>query len=106
MDCSTCNLEINNENYIICSCGNKYYYKCLYKAKIMKTNWFNKSPLKYAIQLFRSQNFTFKCNTCINNNDDNTPINLPSLNNSLPSYILYNIIIINNLITYLLAYLL
>ena len=35
MDCSTCNLEINNENYITCSCGNK----CLYKAQIMKTNW-------------------------------------------------------------------
>ena len=24
MDCITCNLEINNENYISCSCGNKY----------------------------------------------------------------------------------
>ena len=22
MDCITCNLEINNENYISCSCGN------------------------------------------------------------------------------------
>ena len=44
MDCITCNLEINNENYILCSCGNKYHFKCLYKAKIMKTNWSNKSP--------------------------------------------------------------
>ena len=72
MDCITCNLEINNENYILCSCGNKYHYKCLYKATIMKTNWSNKSPPKYAIQLFRSQNVTFKYNTCrlynINNN--------------------------------------
>ena len=67
MDCITCNLEINNENYISCLCGNKYHYKCLYKAQIMKTN------------------FTFKCNTCINNNNDNIPINQPSLNNSLPS---------------------
>ena len=37
MDCITCNLDINNENYILCSCGNKYHYKCLYKAQIMKT---------------------------------------------------------------------
>ena len=37
----------------------------------MKTNWSNKSPPKYAIQLFRSHNFIFKCNTCINNNNDN-----------------------------------
>ena len=51
MDCITCNLEINNDNYILCSCGNKYHYKCLYKANIMKTNWSNKSPPKYAIQL-------------------------------------------------------
>ena len=51
MDCITCNLEINNENYILCSC-NKYNFKFLYKAKIMKTNWSNKSPQKYAIQLF------------------------------------------------------
>ena len=36
MDCITCNLEINNDNYILSSCGNKYHYKCLYKAKIMK----------------------------------------------------------------------
>ena len=57
----------------------------------MKTNWSNKSPSKYAIQLFISHSFIFKCNTCINNNNDNTPINLPSLNNSLPSYIIiYN----------------
>ena len=35
MDCITCNLEINNEHYIICSYGNKYHYKCLYKATIM-----------------------------------------------------------------------
>ena len=85
MECSTCNLEINNENNILCLCGYKYHYKCLHKAQIMKTNWSNKSPPKYAIQLFRSPNFTFKCNTCINNNNDNTPIILPSLNNSLPS---------------------
>ena len=26
MDCITCNLEINNENYIICSCGNTYLF--------------------------------------------------------------------------------
>ena len=51
MDCSTCNLEINNEKYIICSCGNKYHYKCLYKANIMKTNWSNKSPPKYILQI-------------------------------------------------------
>ena len=38
MDCITCTLEINNENYIICLCGNKYHYKCLYKETIMKTN--------------------------------------------------------------------
>ena len=50
MDCITCNLEINNENYILCSCGNKYHFKCLYKAQIMKKNWSNKSPPKYAIQ--------------------------------------------------------
>ena len=62
MDYSKCNLGINNENYIICSRGNKYHYKCLYKAQIMKTNWSNKSPPKYDIQLFRSQNLTFKCN--------------------------------------------
>ena len=37
----------------------------LYKAQIMKTNWSNKSPPKYAIQLFKSHNFIFKCNTCI-----------------------------------------
>ena len=30
MDCSTCNLEINNENYIICSCGNKYNQNMLF----------------------------------------------------------------------------
>ena len=29
MDCSTCNLGINNENFIICSCGNKYHYTCI-----------------------------------------------------------------------------
>ena len=98
MDCITCNLEINNENYISCLCGNKYHYKCLYKAKIMKTNWSNKSPPKYAIQLFRSPNFTFKCNTCINNNNDNTPINQPSLNNSLPSSTIINNSNINTLI--------
>ena len=98
MDCSTCNLEINNENYIICSCGNKYHYKCLYKAKIMKTNWSNKSPPKYAIQLFRSPNFTFKCNTCIINNNDNKPINLPILNNALPSSTIIDNSNINNLI--------
>ena len=50
----------------------------------METNWSNKSPPKYAIQLFISQHFIFKCNTCINNNNDNTPIHLHSLNNSLP----------------------
>ena len=98
MDCITCNLEINNENYILCSCGNKYHFKCLYKAKIMKTNWSNKSPPKYAIQLFRLQNFKFKCNTCINNNNDNTPINLPSLNNSLPSSTIIDNSNINTLI--------
>ena len=63
----------------------------------MKTNWSNKSPPKYAIQLFRSQNFTFKCNTCINNNN-NTPINLPSLNNALPSSPIIDISNINTLI--------
>ena len=42
----------------------------IYKATIMKTNWSNKSPSKYAIQLFRSQNFTSKCNTFINNNNN------------------------------------
>ena len=98
MDCITCNLEINNENYISCSCGNKYHYKCLYKAKMMKTNWSNKSPPKYAIQLFRSPNFTFKCNTCISNNNDNTPINQPSLNNSLPSSTIIDNSNINTLI--------
>ena len=81
MDCRKCNLGINNENYIICSCGNKYRYKWLYKAQIMKINWLNKSQPKYAIQLFRSQYLISKCNTCINTNNDNTPINLPSLNN-------------------------
>ena len=64
----------------------------------MKINWSNKSPPKYAIQLFRSQNFTFKCNKCINNNNDNTPINLPSLNNSLPSSTIIDNSNINNLI--------
>ena len=98
MDCITCNLEINNENYILCSCGNKYHFKCLYKSKIIKTNWSNKSPQKYAIQLFRSQNFTFKCNTCINNNNDNIPINIPSLNNSLPSSTIIDNSNINTLI--------
>ena len=44
MDCSTCHLGINNENYIICSCDNKYNYKCLYKENFMNTNWSNKSP--------------------------------------------------------------
>ena len=95
MDCSTCNLEINNENYIICSCGYKYHYKCLYKSTIMKTNWSNKSPPKYAIQLFRSPNFTFKS---IINNNDNTPINLPILNNALPSSTIIDNSNINNLI--------
>ena len=38
MDSSICNLGINNENYIIYSCGNKYQYKYLYKAQIMKIN--------------------------------------------------------------------
>ena len=61
----------------------------------MKTNWSNKSPPIYAIQLFRSHNCRFiyvgvpifKCkpNTCIHNNNDNTPIHLHSLNNLLPS---------------------
>ena len=65
----------------------------------MKTNWSNKSPPKYAIQLFRSHNFIFKCNTYINNNNDNTPINQPSLNNALPlSTIINNSSTINNLI--------
>ena len=36
MDCITCNLEINNENYILCSCGNKYHYKCYIKQKLCK----------------------------------------------------------------------
>ena len=35
MDCSICNVGINNENYIICSYCNKYHYNCLYKAQIM-----------------------------------------------------------------------
>ena len=52
MNCRTGNLGIINENYVICSCGNKYHYKCLYKANIMKTNWSNKSQTKYVIQLF------------------------------------------------------
>ena len=53
----------------------------------MKTNWSNNSPQKYTIQLFISfrSNCTFKCNTCIININDNTPINIPILNNSLPS---------------------
>ena len=42
----------------------------------MKTNWSNKSPPKYAIQLFISQNVIFTCNTCIHNNNENTPIHL------------------------------
>ena len=92
MDCITCNLEINNVNYILCSCGNKY------KAKIVKTNWSNKLPPKYAIQLFRSQNVTFKCNTCINNNNDNITINLPSINNSLSSSTIIDNSNINTLI--------
>ena len=36
--------------------------------------------------------------TCINNNNDNTPINLPSLNNSLPSSTIIDNSNINNLI--------
>ena len=64
----------------------------------MKTNWSNKSTPIYAIQLFRSQNCIFKCNTCINNNNDNTTINLPSLNNSLPSSNIIDNSNINNLI--------
>ena len=65
MDCYTCNLIINKDNYIICSCGNSYHYKYLYKATIMKTSWSNKLPHTYSIQLFRSQNSIFKYNTCI-----------------------------------------
>ena len=35
MNCITCNLGINNENYIIhSSCGNKYHYKCYIKHKL------------------------------------------------------------------------
>ena len=34
MDCSTCNLVINNDNYIIFACGIKYHYKC-YKYLII-----------------------------------------------------------------------
>ena len=37
-------------------------------------------------------------NTCIHNNNDNTPINLPSLNNSLPSSTIINNSNINTLI--------
>ena len=59
--CSTCNLGSNKEHYILCLCGNKYYYKFLYKAKIMKINWSNKSPSIYDIQIFRSQHCIFKC---------------------------------------------
>ena len=83
---------------MICSCGNKYHYKYLYKATIIKLNLSNKSPPKYAIQLFRSHNFIFRYNTCIYNNNDNTPIHLPSLNNSIPSSTIINISNINNLI--------
>ena len=64
----------------------------------MKTNWSNKSPPTYYIQLFRSQHFTFKCNTCINNNNDNTPIQIPSLNKSLPSSTIIDNSNINTLI--------
>ena len=49
----------------------------------MKTSWSNKSQHKYSIQLtkrlFRSQNSIFKCNTYININNDNMPINLLKL---------------------------
>ena len=34
MDCSICNLGIINNNYITSS--NKYHYKCLFRAQIMK----------------------------------------------------------------------
>ena len=59
--------------------------------------------MKQYLKLFRSQNFTFKCNTCINNNNDNTTINLSSLNNSLPPSTIIdnsniNTLIINTLI--------
>ena len=64
----------------------------------MITNWSNKSPPKCVIQLFRSQNIIFKCNTCINTNNDNTPINLPNLNNLLPSSTIIDNSNINNLI--------
>ena len=47
----------------------------------MKTN---KSSPKYTIPLFISQYFIFKYNKCIHNNNDNIPIHLPSLNNSIP----------------------
>ena len=43
-------------------------------------------------------NYIFKCNTCIHNNNDNTLINLPSLNNSLPSSTNIDNSNINNLI--------
>ena len=62
------------------SYGNKYQYICLYKENIIKTSWSNKSPQQYDIQ-FRSQHIISKCNTCLNNNNDNTPIHLTSLNN-------------------------
>ena len=62
----------------------------------MKTNWSNKSPLNYTIQLFRSQHYIFKYNICIHNNNDNTTIHLPSINNSLPSSTIINNNNINN----------
>ena len=64
----------------------------------MKTNWSIKSQPKYSIQLYRSQNVIFKCYKSINNNNDNTLIHQPSLNNSLPYGNKYTIsyTIINN----------
>ena len=64
----------------------------------MKTNLYNKSSPTYAIQIFRSQHFTFKYNTCIHNNNDNTPINLPILNNALSSSTIIDNSNTNNLI--------
>ena len=68
-------------------------------VKIIKGNCLDKLCFyNYPVVKTKSDNNNNKCNTCINNNNDNTPINLPSLNNSLPSSTIIDNSNINTLI--------